>query len=69
VILERGDCRIVAIEVKLAPSVRDDDVTHLAWLRDRLGDDLLDAIVVTTGREAYRRSDGVAVVPAALLGP
>lgn len=68
-ILERGDCRIVAIEVKLAPSVRDDDVTHLAWLRDRLGDDLLDAIVVTTGREAYRRSDGVAVVPAALLGP
>ena len=43
---------------------------HLRWLRDRLGDDLLDAVVVTSGRYAYRRpEDGVAVVPAALLGP
>jgi hypothetical protein len=39
------------------------------WLRDRIGEDLLDAIVVTTGREAYRRRDGIGVVPAALLGP
>jgi len=69
VILERRDGRVVAVEVTLAPTVRDDDVTHLAWLRGRLGDDLLDAVVVTTGEEAYRRSDGVAVVPAALLGP
>jgi hypothetical protein len=44
-------------------------VAHLRWLRDRIGDDLLDAAVVTTGAEAYRRSDGIAVVPAALLGP
>ncbi len=69
VILERGDGRVLAVEVTLAPTVRDHDVTHLAWLRGRLGDDLLDAVVVTTGEEAYRRSDGVAVVPAALLGP
>jgi hypothetical protein len=36
-----------------------------------LGDDLLDSVVVvvTTGSHAYRRKDGVAVVPAALLGP
>jgi len=57
------------MEVKLSPVVRDDDVQHLLWLRERLGERLLDAIVVTTGREAYRRTDGVAVVPAALLGP
>jgi len=25
--------------------------------------------MITTGTEAYRRPDGVAVVPAALLGP
>jgi hypothetical protein len=25
--------------------------------------------VVTTGGEAYRRADGIAVVPAGLLGP
>ena len=29
--------------------------------------DLADSMVVTTGRHAYR--DGIAIVPAALLGP
>lgn len=42
---------------------------HLRWLQGALGAEVLDKIVVTTGNEAYRRSDGVAVVPAALLGP
>ncbi|MFC8732890.1 hypothetical protein ACFT5B_10560 [Luteimicrobium sp. NPDC057192] len=60
---------MLAIEVKLARTAQDDDVKHLRWLRDQLGDDLLDAVVVTTGPEAYRRPDGIAVVPAALLGP
>ncbi|MFN8109715.1 MAG: DUF4143 domain-containing protein, partial [Thermoleophilia bacterium] len=68
-IVERGDGRIVAIEVKLNPTPRDDDLKHLHWLRSEIGDDLLDAVVVTTGAEAYRRPDGVAVIPAALLGP
>lgn len=68
-IVERGDGRVVAIEVKLASAVVDDDVRHLRWLRREIGDDLLDAVVVTTGPEAYRRKDGIAVVPAALLGP
>jgi uncharacterized protein len=26
-------------------------------------------VIVTTGEQAYRRPDGIAVVPAALLGP
>jgi uncharacterized protein len=68
-IVERADHRIVAIEVKLAPTVTDADVTHLLWLREQLGEDLLDAVVISTGQYAYRRRDGVAVVPAALLGP
>ncbi len=68
-ILERGDQRIVALEVKLSATVDDNDVRHLLWLREQLGDDLLDAAVITTGRDAYRREDGIAVVPAALLGP
>ncbi len=66
-IVERTDGRIVAIEVKLSATVGDDDVRHLRWLATTIGDDLLDAIVVTTGRDAYRRSDGIGVVPAALL--
>lgn len=67
-IVERADHRVVAIEVKLSASVEDRDVRHLLWLREQLGDDMLDAVVVTTGEHAYRRTDGVAVVPAALLG-
>ncbi|MBD5784721.1 ATP-binding protein [Cellulosimicrobium terreum] len=67
-VVERGR-RVVAIEVKLAATVEDRDVRHLVWLRDQLGDDLVDAVVVTTGPYAYRRRDGIAVVPAALLGP
>lgn len=67
-IVERGDHRVVAIEVKLSQTVDSQDLRHLLWLRDQIGDDLLDAVVVTTGTEAYRRSDGIAVVPAALLG-
>jgi uncharacterized protein len=68
-VVERADGRVVAIEVKLTATPRDRDVAQLAWLRERLGRELLDAIVVTTGREAYRRPDGIAVVPAVLLGP
>jgi predicted AAA+ superfamily ATPase len=68
-VVERADQRVVAIEVKLGTMVDDRDVRHLHWLADQIGDDLLDAVVVTTGPQAYRRADGVAVVPAALLGP
>lgn len=68
-IVERGDGRVVAIEVKLARTVGPADVRHLLWLQERMGEDLLDAVIVTTGSHAYRRQDGIAVVPAALLGP
>lgn len=68
-IVERADGRIVAIEVKLAASVEGERFPHLSWIADKVGDRLLDRVVITTGREAYRRTDGIAVVPAALLGP
>lgn len=63
-----GDNGIVAFEVKLSGSIDDADVKHLVWLRERLGEDLVDAVVITTGPTAYRRKDGIAVVPLALLG-
>lgn len=68
-IVARPDGRVVALEVKLAAVVSDDDVKNLLWLREQMGDDLIDAAVITTGREAYRRADGIGVIPAALLGP
>ena len=66
-IVERRDGRVVALEVKLSATVDDADTRHLAWLAQRLGPDLLDAVVITTGREAYRRADGIGVIPAGLL--
>ena len=66
-IVQRADHRVVALEVKLSPNVDDRDLRHLRWLADRIGPDLLDAAVITTGSEAYRRKDGIGVIPAALL--
>lgn len=67
-IVERRDGNVVALEVKLTAAVEDSDVRHLRWLTDRIGDNLLDAAVISTGNEAYRRPDGIGVIPAALLG-
>jgi uncharacterized protein len=67
-IIEGQDRRIVALEVKLSASVTDDDVKHLVWLRSKSPDLVADAAIVTTGEHAYRRPDGIAVIPAALLG-
>jgi len=68
-IVERRDGKVVAIEVKMSTSVDDHDVRHLRWLSEQLGDEMLDAVVLTTGSESYRRRDGIGVVPLALLGP
>ena len=64
-----AEAGIVAIEAKMGATIADRDVKHLLWLRDKLGDHCVDTVVVHTGPEAYRRPDGVAVVPLALLGP
>ncbi|MDR2895186.1 MAG: DUF4143 domain-containing protein [Propionibacteriaceae bacterium] len=62
------DGQVMPIEVKLSQSVVDGDVRHIRWLREKLGGDCLDGMVITTGEYAYRRADGVAVVPLGLLG-
>lgn len=67
-IIQRRDQRVVALEVKLGSVLESADVRHLLWLREKLGDDLLDAAVITGGTHAYRRPDGIAVIPAVLLG-
>lgn len=68
-IAERADGHVLALEVKLSANVSYEDVKHLLWLREVIGARLLDMVVLTTGQYAYRRPDGVAVVPLALLGP
>jgi hypothetical protein len=60
---------VLAVEVKLKGTPDDDDVRHLNWLSKQLGDEVIDRVILTTGKVAYRRKDGVAVIPGALLGP
>lgn len=67
-VVEGDEGQVVGIEVKLSGTVDDADVRHLTWLRDRMPDEVVDLVVITTGRHAYRRRDGVAVVPLGLLG-
>jgi predicted AAA+ superfamily ATPase len=67
-IVHRGDDDIVAFEVKLAKAPTTAAVKHLLWMKEQLGPKLKDMVLITTGTEAYRRSDGVAVVPLSLLG-
>ena len=68
-VVVRGDQHVVAVEVRLKAVVDDRDVRQLRRLADRIGPQLLDAVIVTTGADAYRRRDGIAVIPASLLGP
>ncbi|MDU6250386.1 MAG: DUF4143 domain-containing protein [Cutibacterium avidum] len=68
-IVVRPDGRFLAVEVKLAATVEDADGKHLRWLRERAGDRMLDAVIVNTGPHAYRRADGIGVVPLALVAP
>ncbi|HQV58676.1 MAG TPA: AAA family ATPase, partial [Ilumatobacteraceae bacterium] len=68
-IVQGVDGQLLGIEVKLAPQIDDSDIRHLKWFRDQLPERVVDLLVVTTGTTAYRRRDGIAVVPLALLGP
>lgn len=59
---------VLAIEAKLSATIDDGDVRHLVALRSELGDRWIDGVVINTGPEAYRRLDGIAVIPLGLLG-
>jgi predicted AAA+ superfamily ATPase len=68
-ILEVGGSKVIAVEIKLAQTPRDSDFGNLLWLKEQLGDSVVDSVLITTGPYAYRHNNGVAVVPLGLLGP
>jgi predicted AAA+ superfamily ATPase len=55
-IVERADGRVVAIEVKLARDVKDRDMSHLRWLAERIGEQLLDALLTRAQPKAAASS-------------
>jgi hypothetical protein len=68
-IVERDDGGVLALETKLSGAVGGADAKHLTWLKERIGDQLIDRVVLNTGPFAHRLPDGTAVVPLGLLGP
>jgi len=60
--------KVLAIEIKLAGTITDRDIRHLVWLKTNYGPQILDRLVINTGPIAYRRPDGIGVIPLALLG-
>lgn len=69
IIIEAADTSCVAFEVKLTDTIHDEDLRHLHWLRRQLDERLVDSAILYGGPHAYRRPDGIAVLPLALLGP
>jgi hypothetical protein len=67
-VVEGRNNKVLAIEVKLAATPPSDAVEQLDWFAKKFGDDVADRIIITSGHDAYRRPDGIAVIPAALLG-
>ena len=68
-IIQRPDGAVIALETKLSAAATDSHARHLSWLKQKLGNDLVASAIITTGQYAYTRPDGIAVIPASLLGP
>jgi predicted AAA+ superfamily ATPase len=67
-IVERGS-ELLGIEVKLDTQITSADGNQLRWLKEQLdGSRRLTQLIVYAGTHAYKRSDGILVVPLALLG-
>lgn len=68
-VVERPDGNWAAFEVKLGAAGEDAAATSLLRLAARVEREPAALVVVTTGEYAYRREDGVYVVPLGALGP
>jgi len=62
-VLEARDGRVAAVEVKASASVSSGATRGLRQLRDRLGSRFVAGLVLTTGRQAQRIDDRIAVAP------
>lgn len=64
--IEREDSKLLLFEVKFSTNVSKYDFKHLDWMKNQLGEQVIDKVVIYAGNEAYRHGD-VAVIPLALL--
>lgn len=66
-VLERRDGSVVGIEVKASGSVRSDAFSHLAWMRDKLGERFKAGYVVYLGEHVRPFGDRLAALPLSAL--
>ena len=66
-IAEANDGRVIAIEIKSTAAPTRNDATHLAWLRDRLGDQFVAGIVFHTGPRSRTLDDQIHALPIATI--
>jgi predicted AAA+ superfamily ATPase len=62
-IAELSDGRIIAFEVKASSSPKPADARHLAWLKERLGDQVVAAVLLHTGPQAFTLANGIRALP------
>jgi len=67
-IVQKED-RLIAIEVKSKAKIDSKDVASLNWFEQKVAEEYdVVKVIINTGPYAYKRPDGVIVVPLALLG-
>ena len=66
-VLEARDGRVAAIEVKAGRSVGRNDLRSLKWLRDSLGDQFVNGVVLTCSETAQPLSERLTAMPLSAL--
>ncbi len=62
-LIETGDGRVIAIEVKATSAPSRSDARHLVWCAERLGPAFTAGLVVHTGPRAFRLTEQIVAVP------
>ncbi len=58
---------VVAIEIKATSAPKPDDARHLAWLRDELGEEFVEGVVLHTGPRTFSLGDRIVAAPISTL--
>jgi len=66
-VLEAADGRVCAVEVKAGSVATESATSGLSYLRDRLGERFVAGLLLTTGSQAQRLGDRLAVAPVDVL--
>lgn len=67
IIVEYGGGRVFGVEIKASSAPKRDDASHLAWLRDELGDRFVGGAVLHTGPRAFILDTNIVAAPIASL--